>query len=167
MKTSANPHRARHHGFGLIEAVIGIALITLFLFGIAESGKLASRLIGSSSLARQAAFLSEEGIEAVKGLRDADWDTKITSLTPDTDHWLVFSGGVWALTSTAQPFADKRFDRRVRISAVGRDAGDDIVASGGTIDTGTKKITVSVAWSDRGATTTATLSTYITNLFNN
>ncbi|MFY9461907.1 MAG: hypothetical protein WAP51_01760, partial [Candidatus Sungiibacteriota bacterium] len=116
---------------------------------------------------RQAAFLSEEGIEAVKGLRDADWDTKIASLTPDTDHWLVFSGDAWALTSTAQPFADKRFDRRVRISAVGRDSSDDIVGSGGAIDSGTKKITVSVAWFDRGATTTATLSTYITNLFNN
>ena len=167
MKTSANPHRARHHGFGLIEAVIGIALITLFLFGIAESGKLASRLIGSSSLARQAAFLSEEGIEAVKGLRDSGWTFNIAPLVLDTDYWLNFSGGVWVLTSTAQPFLDNRFDRRVRISAVGRDSSDDIVVSGGVIDTGTKKVTVSVAWSDRGATTTAILSTYVTNLFNN
>ncbi len=154
-------------GFGLIEAVVGTALITMFLFGIAEVGKIASRVIDGASLRLQAAFILEEGVEAVKGRRDSGWAANIALLTLDSDYWLAFSAGQWTLALTPQPFIDQRFDRRVRISAARRNSSDDIVDSGGTIDSDTKKITVSVAWSDRGATTTAAISTYITNLFNN
>lgn len=151
----------------MIEAVVGTALITMFLFGIAEVGKIASRVIDSASLRLQATFILEEGVEAVKGRRDSGWAANIASLTLDNDYWLNFSGGTWTLTSASQPFIDQRFDRSVRISAVRRNSSDDIADTGGTIDPDTKKITVSVAWSERGVTTTATLSTYITNLFGN
>ena len=154
-------------GFGMIEVVVGTALITMFLFGIAEVGKIASRVIDSASLRLQAAFILEEGVEAVKGRRDSGWAANIALLTLDSDYWLNFSGGTWTLTLTPQPFVDQRFDRRVRISAGRRNASDDLVDTGGTIDSDTKKITVSVAWFERGATTTATISTYITNLFSN
>ena len=154
-------------GFGMIEAIVGTALITIFLFGIAEVGKIASRVIDSAGLRLQAAFILEEGVEAVKGRRDSGWTANITPLILDSDYWLVFSAGTWTLSATPQPFIDQRFDRRVRISAGRRNVSDDLVDTGGTIDAGTRKITVNVAWSDRGATTTATLSTYITNLFSN
>ena len=91
----------------------------------------------------------------------------IAPLALDTDYWLNFSGGVWALTATPRPFIDGRFDRRVRVSAVLRDASDDIVPTGGTTDINSKRITVSVAWLERGTTATSAVSTYIMNLFNN
>ena len=156
-----------YRGFGMIEAVIGMALITIFLFAIAEVGRLGSRLIDSAGFRMQATFLIEEGFDAVRGVRDAGWAANIAPLSLDTDYWLNFSGGVWALTTTPRPFIDGRFDRRVRVSAVLRDSSDDIVTTSGATDTNSKKITVSVAWSDRGATTTSTVSTYIMNLFNN
>lgn len=154
-------------GFGMIEAVVGTALITIFLFAIAEVGKLGSRLIDSAGFRLQATFLIEEGLDAVRGARDAGWAANIAPLSLDTDYWLNFSGGVWSLTAAPRPFIDGRFDRRVRVSAVLRNTSDDIVTTSGTTDTNSKRIAVSVAWSGRGATTTSTVSTYIMNLFNN
>lgn len=154
-------------GFGMIEAVVGTALITMFLFAIAEVGRLGSRVIDNAGFRLQAAFLIEEGVDVVRGARDAGWAANIAPLALDTDYWLNFSGGVWALTATPRPFIDGRFDRRVRVSAVLRDASDDIVPTGGTTDINSKRITVSVAWLERGTTATSAVSTYIMNLFNN
>lgn len=154
-------------GFGLVEAVIGVALISAFLVGITAVAGFSSRLVFSSESEMQAAFLLEEGADAVKGLRDAGWTSNIAPLFLDTDYWLNFNGSAWILTSSATPFIDNRFDRRIKVFQVLRDANDDIVVSGGTADPNTKKITVSLSWFDRGATTTETVSTYITNLFSN
>lgn len=154
-------------GFGLIEVVVGVSIIAVFLFVVAEVGRFSFRLVDSSGARLQAAFLLEEGIETVRGLRDAGWDVNIEPLLLDTDYWLRFSSEVWLTTSSPQDLIDSRFDRRVKVFAVGRNSNDDIVDSGGTTDLDTKKVTVSVSWSDRGATTTSTVSTYITNLFNN
>lgn len=154
-------------GFGLVEAVIGIALIIVFLVGITAVARFSSRLVFSAELQMQAVFLLEEGVDAVKGLRDTSWTSNVAPLFVDTDYWLQFGGSAWALTSSAQPFIDGRFDRRVKVFTVLRDSSDDIVVSGGTADPNSKKITVSVSWFDRGATTTETASTYISNLFSN
>ncbi len=154
-------------GFGLVEAVIGIALISVFLVGITAVARFSSRLVFSAESELQATFLLEEGVDAVKGLRDASWTSNIAPLFIDTDYWLQFGGNAWALTPSVKPFIDGRFDRRVKVFTVLRDSSDDIVVSGGTADPNTKKITVSVSWFDRGATTTETASTYISNLFSN
>jgi len=154
-------------GFGLIEVIVGVALITLFLFGVAEVGKLGSRLIDSSGDRLQTAFLLEEGIDALRGIRDTGWSSGIAPLVVDTDYWLVFDGVRWTHSTSSRPFIDGRFDRRFKLSQAQRNASDDIVSSGGTVDPDIRKIAVSVSWQERGATTTMSVSTYITNLFSN
>ncbi|MBI2639427.1 MAG: hypothetical protein HYW90_00845 [Candidatus Sungbacteria bacterium] len=154
-------------GFGLIEVVVGAALVTLFLFGIAEVGKLGSRLVDDAGERLQAAFIIEEGIDAVRGIRDSGWSNGILPLVADTDYWLFFEGTRWTHSTSSRPFIDGKFDRRLQLSQVQRDASDDIVLNGGTNDPNTRKVAVSVSWQERGATTTMSVSTYITNLFNN
>lgn len=154
-------------GFGLVEAVVGVAVLGAFLAGIIAVAQFSLRLVASAGAELQAVSLLEEGVDAVRGLRDASWTSGIAPLALNADYWLRFSSVAWTLTSSPQPFIDGRFDRRIQVAQVLRDANDDIVSSGGSIDPNTKKITVSVSWFERGATTTQALSTYITNLFNN
>ena len=113
----------------------------------------------------QAAFLVEEGIEAMKFIRADNWTSYIAPLNLDVPYTLIFDGVRWGVTTTPI-FIDNKFDRRVTLSEVYRDSNGDIAVSG-TLDPKTKKLVSSVSWQKDAATTTRQITTYINNVFNN
>lgn len=154
-------------GFGLVETVVGTAILLVILLGLVQAGQYAFRLVNDANLKLRASFLAEEGIEAVRTLRDVSWSLNIAPVANGIDYYPAFSGGAWQISQTPVSLVDGIFDRRVSFSAVYRDANDAITASGGALDPDAKKVTVSVSWTNRGRTATTTISTYFTNLFNN
>lgn len=154
-------------GFGLVEAVVGAAIIASTLLGVVAAAQLAFRATKEANLKLRALFLAEEGLEAARILRDASFSKNISPLVLGTDYYLNFSGGNWQLTTTAPPLTDDVFDRRIRLAAVSRSSSDDIVVSGGTLDPNTKEVTVSLNWTNRGQSANIAFSTYLANLFNN
>lgn len=156
----------KNEGFGLLEIAISVGVISLSLFSLASVSNLALNLAEESVRNTQAAFLMEEGAEAIKILRDSGWSANISPLVSGADYYLDFSGNSWRATST-NIYVDGIFERKFSLQNVSRDSGDRIVSSGGAPDPGTKKLAVYVAWRSRLATTTQTISAYITNLFNN
>ncbi len=157
----------KNNGFGIIEIIIGSALISISLFSLAAVSGAAFKVAENTTRKIQASFLLEEGMEAIRFLRDESWSLNIAPLNAATPYYLNFSAGKWQIISSPTPNIDGIFERTFIISNVYRNIDDDIVSSGGILDAGTKKITFSVSWSLRGATTTKNLSAYITNLFNN
>lgn len=151
-------------GISLVEAVIGSAIAGIAI--VAVIGVIASALARKSELTRtvQATVLAEEGIEAMRFVRDSGWATT-SALTLNTDYFPVFNGVSWQVQTNQPGFVFGVFDRRIRVSSVSRDTNQDIVTSGGTVDPNIKYVTVTVAWSARGATTTKTYSTYLGNIF--
>ncbi|MEK7066025.1 MAG: hypothetical protein AAB965_00445, partial [Patescibacteria group bacterium] len=80
---------------------------------------------------------------------------------------LAFVNSMWTSTTTGYGrYIDGDFDRTFVLSNVYRNSSDSI-ASSGTLDSGTKKLVVSVSYRTLLGTTTKTMSTYITNLFSN
>lgn len=150
-------------GFGLIEIVVGSAIFALSILGISSYYQQALQVSQKTGKFVQAGFLLEEGMEIAKYFRGTSW-TNISGLTSGTTYYLSWNGSTWA-TSTTNIFVDGVFERTFIIDNVNRDSNDDIVSSGGTLDAGTKKATISVSWNERGATTTKTISTYLTNFF--
>lgn len=150
----------RQQGFFLFEVVVAsavIATVLIFLVGSIQS----SVDVSKRSLEKtQAAYLLEEGVEAVKAIRDNDFDT-ITALTAGTPYYLHYAAGAWTLTATAESV--DAFTRTVVFSAVSRDASDDI-ASVGTDDPGTKKGTVTVTWAAPSGAKSESLVFYISNI---
>ena len=147
-------------GLSVVEVVIGAAII---LVTVSATALAFQAIVRSAALANHitaAAFLLEEGVEATKVIRGAGW-TNVSGLTHGTAYTLVFSGGTWT-TQLSHQYIDGLFDRTIVVSNVYRDSGDNI-ASSGTLDADSKKITVTVAWREREATTTKTISTYVTN----
>jgi len=154
-------------GFALVEIVIGSAIIVSAVLSLITvyNTYLLHGLSNSKNI--QAGLLLEEGIEAVKFLRDRGWTVYIQPLTSNNAYRLVWSSGTWTSSSASQPYIDNIFDRTFILEDVRRD-GSDRIASSGTLDPDTKKLTVTVAYRAAGtATTTKTMSTYITNLFDN
>lgn len=152
------------HGFGMIEMIVGSAILSVSLLGISTFFQLALKTSSVTGLSIKGDYLLEEGVEAVKLLRDAGYANNISALSTSTPYYLIWNGTSWA-TTTTNTFIDGFFERSFTVTNVARDVNDDIAA--GTNDPHTKLITVSVAWNTQGATTTRKIATYITDLFNN
>ena len=111
-------------GFSLVEVILSssiFALVTVAFVGVFLYGQQSTVLAGSRL---RAAFLAEEGLEAVRNLRDESF----ANLAPGT-HGLAVSGGQWAF-SGSQDVTDV-FTRQIVISS---------------IDADTREITSSVSW---------------------
>lgn len=155
----------RSGGFGLVEVVVAVSIAAFSIVVVWQVYALFLGLSLSNSSLFQASFLAEEGIEAVKFMRDESWTTNIATLSEDVPYTLVFTGTAWE-TTTAPALIDGQFDRKVVLTGVERDASGDITSSGSP-DSNTKKVTVTVSWVKDNATSTKEITTYVTNLFNN
>ncbi len=150
-----------------MEVVIAVGIISIALFSLAGVSGTALRISEENAKNFQADFLLEEGMEAARVLRDSSWNRNIVPLSIGTNYYLNFSNNEWQATTTPSAFVDGIFARSFSFQSVYRDVNDDIVSSGGILDSNTKKITVSVSWFSRNATTTKSISTYITNFLKN
>ena len=166
-------------GFTLVEVLVACSIITISMFALMETAQKGIRLSNYALNKAQASLLLEEGAEAVKSIRDNDdknWAV-INGLNLETPYYLFFNTTtkLWVLNNTTTTSLaghipsyplDGVFRRTVTISSVGRDANDDILSSGGTIDPRTKKVVVTVTWPLPGVLNSKSLSFYITDIFN-
>lgn len=159
------PNSAKSEGFGLLEVVIGVTIISVSLFSLIIVLQSAMVIINESTKDIQASFLLEEGVESVRVMRDSGWTSNIAGLATSTSYYFDFNGSTWLVT-TSNIYIDGLFERSFVIDDVYRDVNDDIAISG-TLDANTKKVTVYIAWSTKSGTTTKNIATYLTNLFDN
>lgn len=148
----------------LVEVVIGAAIILVLILSLSAAFTvyLKTALLDTHKI--QATSLAEEGLEAMRFIRDSGW-SNLTAFPVGSPVYLDFTGTSWvATTSVSKMYIDSVFVRTVTVDQVLRDSGNKI-ASSGTVDANTKKITVSVSWREGDATSTKTLATYLTNIF--
>ncbi|MEK7460109.1 MAG: type II secretion system protein [Patescibacteria group bacterium] len=153
----------RNLGFGMIEMLVGASVLSVALLAISSFFQTTLRISNATEGKAQSSYLLEEGIEAIKFMRDTNYTNNLKNL-PSGTYYLTWNGATWATTSV-NTYIDGGFERKFDIASVQRDGNNDIGV--GTIDSNTKKITMYVAWNDRGATTTRSISTYVMNIFNN
>lgn len=136
--------REHKKGSSLVEVILAVAtfsLIAAALIGAIIYGQQSTAVAGARE---RASKIAEEGIEAVRNIRDSGY----SNLPVDGTYGLVISGGVWTLTGSSD--TTDIFLRTVTIS---------------TIDSKTRKLTVNVTWDQTEQRTNATLSlnTYLTD----
>ena len=158
--------KKKNRGFGLIEIIIGSAIILSGILAVIVSYSTYIEYALSNEKNIEAGNLLEEGLEAVTFLRQKSWSANIAPLLNSTTYYLSFNGAYWATTTTPQ-YVDGLFLRSIKVDDVNRDSMDAVVAVGGTYDPNTKKITATVSFWQGHATTTQSISTYIANLYNN
>jgi prepilin-type N-terminal cleavage/methylation domain-containing protein len=158
-------------GFGLIEIVIVIAIVSVAVVAFGEVARLSLSALQREKRAFEASLLVEEGFEAMRGLRDQSWNTNISTLSNTTNYYLATTTSastiVWNL-STTQPtrLINGTYWRTIVLGSVNRDSGDRIAVSG-SIDSGTRQITITVSWRDKNATTSVSSVGYLTNFLQN
>jgi Tfp pilus assembly protein PilV len=159
----------KNKGSLMVEIVIATTIITIFVLvalNVTQKALAVSRQAVHSS---QAAFLLEEGGESVKIFRDNNsWTNFSTLFNTSSTYCLSDTISSWtsALSTTSSCAKIGIFTRIVNVANVNRDGiSGDIVSSGGTLDSGTKLITITVSWKESGNTITKTLQFYINNIF--
>ena len=123
--STINPNKTNQSGMSLVEVILAVAI-----FAVISTGVISAIIYGSESTAvagarERATKIAEEGIEAVRNIRDSGY----SNLPADGTYGLVISGGVWILSGTTD--TTDIFIRSVILS---------------TIDSRTRNITVNVAW---------------------
>lgn len=153
-------------GFSLIEIIIASSILLLIVVSIFSSYAISLSASAKNIAYLQSAFLAEEGVEALKNMRDWGFASNIAALTNGTAYRLEWQDSQWQAT-TSKTFIDDKFDRTFSLQAVNRDESHNIVTSGGSVDAGTRKVTVSVSWNENGATTTKLMESYVSDIFSN
>lgn len=149
-------------GFGIMEIIIVILVFGLGLLTMMQVYRLALIRSRHQQDQTQAAYLVSSALEAVRQIRDRDWNN-ISLLNINQDYYL-FKSGIpldWSLALGTETI--DIFQRSVKFFNVNRDANDDIVEIGGDPDSDTKKVVAIVSWQARGQSYQVELTTYLTN----
>ncbi len=150
-------------GFMMVELLVIAAVLVMLIISASAVAQKGIEVSRRSLHQMQASLILEEGAEIVRILRDNNW-TNISGPTALSYYYASFSNGTWSVSQT--PSAIGIFTRRIVFSDVYRDAStQDIVSSGGVLDTGTKLVTVSVGWTEGTTVMEKNIKFYITDLF--
>ncbi|PIR64100.1 MAG: hypothetical protein COY81_01930 [Candidatus Pacebacteria bacterium CG_4_10_14_0_8_um_filter_43_12] len=126
-------------GFSIIELLVAMSLF-LIVVVTGLTTVIYSFTINRRSVEETGAvLLSQEGLEAVRSIRDQDWN----SLTPGT-YGIDASGGNWTLSGSNNTIDD--YTREIIIEAVQRDGSGAVVLSGGTVDPDTYRVISQTQW---------------------
>lgn len=151
----------KQKGLALAEIVIGASIMSVAILAVISVYTRYIEYAFSNDKNIQASYILEEGVEVMTFFRDVSW-SNIGNLSTTTTYYLTFSGNTWA-TSTTPIYVDGKFLRKIVVGQVRRDANDNIALSG-TVDTNTRQITVTVDYFQGHATTSKSISTYLTNI---
>ncbi len=153
--------QSRNRGGALIEVVVAAAVLSVVSLSFLGAFSMLSRAHQRDTLAIKGSLLAEEGVEALRFVKAAGWSG--LSAAVGQTRYLSLGSSSWSLSTTPEVI-DGAFYRTVTVSAVRRDASDDIVASGGTVDANALLLKSTVSWNWRGATSTVSYTSYVTNI---
>ena len=148
---------ALRSGQSLIEVIVAMGIFVLFVSAFAHLN------LGAYDGGRQgreqtiAAHYAMEGLEATRSIAQAEF----TDLSDGT-YGLDDTSGVFAFSGSTNVLG--KYTRTVEVASVQRNASDQIVPSGGTVDADTKQITSTVTWNVQdGRSNTVQFVTLLTN----
>ena len=154
-------------GSGLVEILVAVSIFSVILVSLITVSNMYLSSAGESLKSAKGAYLAQEGMEAVKIIRDTNWNN-ISAITDDVNFYIDFdtsssTNNTWKSTSTFS-YIDSIYIRVFKLNSVFRDSNGRIIQNGGTLDPNSKKVTVTVSWKTKNSTITKILSTYITNI---
>lgn len=151
-------------GFTVIEILIVIAVFIIIFVSVLGFFTLDARLLDINKMKLKALSMAEEGVEIVRFVRDnQSWASTLAVFNLNSAYHPAISGSSWNIISGSENI--NGFTRSIIFSAVSRDANDNIedVYNSANNDPNTKKVTVTVSWTDRSGTMSESLSAYLTN----
>lgn len=153
------------NGFSVIELLIVIAISVIAMTSLLDLISFSFQINSLAKNTTQARDIIQEAMESARNIRDGTvWNTDgLGTFSTSTDYHPEKSGSPskWTLTAGSQTIGI--FTRKIVFDDVRRDVSNNIVASGGTVDLNTKKVTVTVNWVEGVKNRQEKIITYLTN----
>lgn len=156
-------------GFTLIELLFAIALSALFLPAMVFVFSFSLEAASQGESYTQAYSIAQENMEAIYYIKEneSSWAWESESInTPDGSYYQPeINGTVWELgNQTSSPSKVSGYTTTVEVLSVDRDpmTGDIVDTGSGTNDPSTRKVIVTVSWSEKGEDTSIDLVSYVT-----
>ena len=111
----------------MIEVVITASVFLVVILGLAGTYAIAVKASLENVTKVKATFLEEEGLEAVRLMRDLSWADKIATQVTGVPFYLVFDGATWTAVATSD-FIGGIFERKITLTDVYRDSSQNIVS---------------------------------------
>src|SRR3989344_6133361 len=167
MKPSSKTIHNGERGISLVEVVVMVFVATVLLFSIAEVAKISFHTFSAKKLEYRAVLYLNEGVEALRAMRDESWTTNIAPITASTTYYVVPTANSWTATAVSPGQLDVIFTRTVTLQNVLRDSADDIDPAGSVADPDTRKVSVAVSWTSAVGPRSLSVDVYITNYLKN
>jgi|GEM_PF-1189104 len=152
--------KMNNQGQSLLEVILALAIFALISVTLVTmaTGGLASLDQGGRQI--EAGALAQEGMEAVRAVRDRAWNELVF-----TTSTVTTTGGQWVLGGEDASATIGDYTRVINFENICRGAGNNITTCPGAYgDAHSKKVTSEVFWSPRvGVTTSIKLVSYLTN----
>ena len=82
-------HNSNERGISVAEVIIAIAVVSTVFFAIAQVSILALRASADRNTKAKALAIAQEGMEAVRSIRDASWTTNIAGLSFGATYYIT------------------------------------------------------------------------------
>lgn len=151
-------------GFMMVELIVISAVLSIIVIAASYVAKKSIEVSNRTIHTMEASFLLEEGVEVTRILRDSNFDNIDQAIVGSSNQYLTLVSNTWNLVDTPQ--TNGIFTRVINIYSVYRDSTtSDIVTSGGVLDSGTSKITITVSWLEGTTTSSKSLTFYLSDIF--
>lgn len=148
----------------MVELIVISAVLMIIVIAASYVAKKSIEVSNRTLNTMQASFLLEEGVEVMRILRDSNFGAVDPAIEGSSNQYLVLTSNTWSLVDAPQ--TNGIFTRIINIYPVYRDSTTaDIVTSGGSLDAGTSKITITVSWPESTGTLSKSLTFYLSDLF--
>lgn len=147
-------------GQSLLEVILAIAIFGLLVSSLISLVVGSFRSLEQGGEQTQAEAIAEEGIEAVRAIRDRAWN-----LNTYGQSGVEITGGEWVFSGEGTTDTIGQFTRTISFEDVCRDSMDDITSCPGNYtDVQSKKISVVITWTTgTGAINSVQKIAYLTN----
>lgn len=148
----------------MVELIVISAVLSIIVIAASYVAKKSIEVSNRTIHTMEASFLLEEGVEVMRILRDSNFDNVDPAIEGSSNQYLALVSNTWSLVDAPQ--TNGIFTRIINIYPVYRDStSSDIVTSGGVLDAGTSKITITVSWLEGTTTLSKSLTFYLSDLF--
>lgn len=151
----------------MIEVLISLGMITLIVASIGAALTANNRLGQAGSTKDQALAYARESMEVVAQQANSFFAQCPGNLNcwiafDSTQPYFITDANTLVAGTETLNTGQMTMTRSITFTDLRRDANGDIVASGGTVDPSSKKVTVVVSWVQHGQSKNVTLSTILT-----
>jgi type II secretory pathway pseudopilin PulG len=152
----------RNQGQSIVEVVIAMTILSIIMAAISSLALSGHYLLIRSSQFIQAQALANEGLEAIRAIRQQGWNNLAYNQSA-----VAASGGEWVLAGEGTSENIGLYTRTIKLLPIYRDSTNRIASStdpGAVLDPDSREVQVAVSWEIRpGVRNTLLTAAYLTD----